>query len=271
MTDTQIAFVGAGKMVSAIVKSLLRAEVFQPNEVACCSANDGTSEKLSKSTGIVRFGSIEEMIAAKPDLLVLGCKPQQLAQLPDSVGLTSEGNLVLSIMAGITLKRLGGVFSSARNIVRSMPNTPGQVGAGATGFLFAQPPSEKDRELIHKVLNSLGFAQEVRDEGDIDRVTAISGSGPAYVFEFACALEEAGKNIGLEPELAGELAARTIIGAAKLMEESDLHPEELRNRVTSPNGTTQAALESFSADQLREIVRKAAHAAKDRSIELSNA
>ena len=152
-----------------------------------------------------------------------------------------------------------------------MPNTPGQVGAGATGFLFAKPADDKDLELIRKILSSLGFVQEVREERDIDRVTAISGSGPAYVFEFACALEEAGKDIGLEPELARELAAHTVIGAAKLMEESDLHPEELRNRVTSPNGTTQAALESFSADELREIVRKAVHAARDRSIELSNA
>ena len=122
-----------------------------------------------------------------------------------------------------------------------------------------------------EILSSLGFAKEVGEERDIDRVTAISGSGPAYVFEFACALEEAGKDIGLEADLAKELALRTVIGAAKLMEESDLHPEELRNRVTSPNGTTQAALESFAADELREIVRKAAQAARDRSIELSNA
>ena len=178
---------------------------------------------------------------------------------------------MLSIMAGITLERLRSVFPNARNVVRSMPNTPGQVGAGATGFLFAKPAQKTDLELIHQILSSLGFVQEVKQEGDIDRVTAISGSGPAYVFEFACALEEAGKDIGLEPSLARELAFHTIAGAAKLMQESGLHPEELRNRVTSPNGTTQAALESFSADALREIVRKAAHAARNRSIELSNA
>ena len=122
-----------------------------------------------------------------------------------------------------------------------------------------------------EILSSLGFAKEVGEERDADRVTAISGSGPAYVFEFACALEEAAKDIGLEPGLAEELATRTVIGAAKLMEESGLRPEELRNRVTSPNGTTQAALKAFSADNLREIVRKAAHAARDRSIELSDA
>ena len=269
--NLRIAFVGAGKMVSAIVKSLLRSEIFDPSEIACCSAQDGTSEKLSEETGILRFDKIEGMLESKPDVLVLGCKPQQLAQLPESVGQSSENALVLSIMAGITLERLLSVFPNARNVVRSMPNTPGQVGAGATGFLFAKPAQQTDLELIHQILSSLGFVQEVKEEGDIDRVTAISGSGPAYVFEFACALEEAGKDIGLEPSLARELAFHTIAGAAKLMQESGLHPEELRNRVTSPNGTTQAALESFSADALREIVRKAAHAACNRSIELSDA
>jgi len=267
----RVAFVGAGKMVSAIVKSLLRSEIFDPKEIACCSAQDGTSEKLSEETGILRFDTIDEMLDSGTDLLVLGCKPQQLAQLPGSISESTQGTLILSIMAGITLDRLGSVFPNARNVVRSMPNTPGQIGAGATGFLFAKPANDKDLELIRKILSSLGFVQEVREEGDIDRVTAISGSGPAYVFEFACALEEAGKDIGLEPALAKELAFHTVIGAAKLMEESGLHPEELRNRVTSPNGTTQAALESFSADELREIVRKGAHAARDRSIELSDA
>ena len=109
------------------------------------------------------------------------------------------------------------------------------------------------------------------EEIDIDKVTAISGSGPAYLFEFACALEEAGVGIGLEPKIAKNLAIQTIIGSARLMEARDSHPEELRNQVTSPNGTTQAALESFSSDKLREIVQRAALAARNRSRELSNA
>ena len=127
----KVAFVGAGKMVSAIVKSLLRSQTFEPSDIACCSANDGTSQTLSVETGIIRFDSIESMMEAKPDLLALGCKPQQLAQLPDSISESTEGTLILSIMAGITLDRLSSVFPNARNLVRSMPNTPGQVGAGA--------------------------------------------------------------------------------------------------------------------------------------------
>ena len=106
----RVAFVGAGKMVSAIVKSLLRSEIFDPKEIACCSAQDGTSEKLSEETGILRFDTIEEMLDAGTDLLVLGCKPQQLGQLPSSISESTQGTLILSIMAGITLDRLGSVF-----------------------------------------------------------------------------------------------------------------------------------------------------------------
>lgn len=267
----KISFIGAGKMVSAIVKSLLQSNAFQANEISCCSANDGTSEALSKETGITRYENVTELLDAKSDLLVLGCKPQQISELPKDTSKSSNGMLILSIMAGITLSRLKNTFPLARNIVRSMPNTPGQIGSGITGFLFANQPSDNDRETIYKVLSSLGDVKQVGEEIDIDRVTAISGSGPAYIFEFTCALEEAAIKLGLSPDLAKDLAIQTVIGAAKLMEKSTFHPEELRKQVTSPNGTTQAALESFTNDQLREIVAKATQAAHDRSIELSNA
>lgn len=266
----KIAFIGAGKMVSAIVKSLLHSKTFLSDEIACCSANDGTSDALAAKTGIVRSQNVQEMIALRPNLLVLGCKPQQLSELPSEINESSKGMVILSIMAGITLERLKAVFPMARNIVRSMPNTPGQIGSGITGYLFASSPVEKDRNTIQKILSSLGQIREVIEEIDIDRVTAISGSGPAYIFEFTSALEEAGKEIGLSAKLSRDLALHTVVGAAKLMEKSSFNPEELRNQVTSPNGTTQAALESFSNDQFRKIVARAARAARDRSIELSN-
>jgi len=269
-SKNSLAFIGAGKMVSAIVHSLLRANSFLPQEISCCSAKDGTSEKLADSTGIARFDSVEEMLTSTPSVLVLGCKPQQINELPPSIAQSSAGCLVLSIMAGIPINRLGQAFPKARNIVRSMPNTPGQVGQGVTGYLFAHSPDAQDRELIEKILSALGKSYELREEEDIDRVTAVSGSGPAYLFEFTCALEEAARAIGLSKDLAKELAIGTMSGAARLMESSDFHPEELRNQVTSPNGTTQAALESFSADELRTIVRHAVEAARTRSIELSH-
>lgn len=265
-----IAFIGAGKMVSAIVKSLLKSGVYKPKDISCCSAKDGTSEKLSKDTGIIRKENIQDLLSYNPKTLVLGCKPQQISELPKEVSELTENILILSIMAGIPLKKLSARFPKARNIVRSMPNTPGQIGEGITGYLFASKPNAEDQENIQKILSSLGKFEELNEEVDLDRVTAISGSGPAYIFEFTSALQEAGKEIGLSQEKANKFAKQTVIGAAKLMEISNLSPEELRNQVTSPNGTTQAALESFCSNQFRKIITEATMAAKNRSIELSN-
>jgi len=265
-----LGFIGAGKMVSAIVHSLLRQNSFSAKEVSCCSANDGTSERLSNDTGIMRFDTVEEMLETPPSVLILGCKPQQIKDLPVSVGEKSSHCLLLSIMAGTTISTLTDAFPKARNIVRSMPNTPGQIGYGVTGYLFSSTPTKKDREIIEQILTSLGKAFELGEETDLDRVTAISGSGPAYVFEFTCALEEAARAIGLSQKLAKDLSLNTVIGAARLMEASESSPLELRDQVTSPNGTTQSALESFTADEFRTIVRHAVEAAKSRSLELSN-
>lgn len=267
----EIAFIGAGKMVSAIVRSILYTNTYKPEQIACCSAKDGTSEKLSSATGIARFESVDQILEKSPRTLVLGCKPQQLSELPLSLAEKTENCLILSIMAGITLERLHQSFPKAKNIVRSMPNTPGQIGEGATGYFFLNDPESEDAETIRNILSSLGQTHLLKKESEVDLVTAISGSGPAYLFEFTCALEEAAKEIGLDSQIAKELALQTVIGSAKLMENSDFSPEELRNQVTSPKGTTQAALESFSSDELREIVKRAVTAARNRSIELSNA
>ncbi len=269
MTES-VAFVGAGKMVSAIVKGLLRTKSFSPDLISCCSAEDGTSNRLALETGIARYDSVGDMLALSPSVLVLGCKPQQVNELPPEISQTSSGCIIVSIMAGITLSRLKHIFPDARNVVRSMPNTPGQIGHGVTGYIFASSPDSEELEIVEKILSSLGPALELGEEADLDRVTAISGSGPAYVFEFTCALEEAARAIGLSAKLSRELALRTVTGAARLMEGSELHPKELRDQVTSPNGTTQAALESFSADEFRNTVRHAVEAARTRSIELSN-
>ena len=269
--NPDVGFVGAGKMVSAIVHAILNSNLYTSSDIICCSAQDGTSERLSSETSILRSESIEEMLEFKPGILILGCKPQQFDLLPESISSDTSGSLIISIMAGITIDRLNECFQEARNIVRSMPNTPGQIGAGITGYLFANDPDEYDHQLTESLLSSLGEVVELPLESDIDALTAVSGSGPAYLFEFACALEEAARATGLSDELCKKLARQTIIGSAKLLEHNnETSPEELRKQVTSPNGTTQAALESFSENNLREIVRKAVIAAQIRSKELSS-
>jgi pyrroline-5-carboxylate reductase len=267
----KLAFVGAGKMVTAMVEGLLRNEIFSPEQMVCTSAPDGTAEKLSASTGIGVAESLESLLASGPERVLLGCKPYQLAELDTAILDACEGSLVLSIMAGKTLASLREKFSKARNVVRSMPNIPGQIGAGVTGYLFASPPTVEDEADVKRILSALGVALKVEEERHIDCITAISGSGPAYVFEFACALEAAAESLGFDKERARILAIETVLGAGRLMAHSELDPETLRNNVTSPNGTTQAALESFAAEDYRGMVQRAAQAAYDRSIELSNA
>jgi len=267
----RLAFIGAGKMVTAIVSSLLRSQSFRADQIICCSANDGTSEKLAAATGIKRANSLTEILDFQPSLLILGCKPQQLDTISQLLDGQKVDCLVLSIMAGIPLDRLTTTFPDACNIIRSMPNTPGQIGEGITGYVFSKPPTPTNQSLITDVLSALGKSAKLQSEEDIDRVTAVSGSGPAYLFEFACALEAAAKQIGLTDPLAHQFAIQTITGSAKLLAESKLHPEELRDQVTSPNGTTQAALDSFQSNALREIVHKAVKAARERSVELSRA
>ena len=258
-------------MVRSMTCSILQTGGFKPDEVICCSADDGTSEALSADTGILRANSISELLEFNPNLLILGCKPQQLDSLSLGGSAKKVDCLLLSIMAGITIERLSRTFPCVKNIIRAMPNTPGQIGEGITGYVFSATADQADQELISSVLSSLGTALALDSEDDIDKVTAISGSGPAYVFEFACALENAAIEIGMNPSLARKFAMQTIIGSARLMDTSELHPEDLRNQVTSPNGTTQAALDSFSSNNFRELILNAVKAARNRSIELSNA
>ncbi len=264
----KVTFLGAGRMASAIVGGIIAKGIYKPTDIACTCGDDDTGEKLAKQTGIGYSRNLATLLA-EADVLVLACKPQQLAQLPESLRAQTAGKLILSILAGTTLARLSERFPEARNIVRSMPNTPGQIGAGATGFCVANALSPNDLAATTQILGALGEVVVELPEAQLDAVTAVSGSGPAYIFEFTKALEEAGVQAGLERKTAATLARQTVIGAGNLMAALEEDPETLRNHVTSPGGTTQAALESFTASDLRGIVAKAVEAAKARSIELS--
>ncbi|MES1166501.1 MAG: pyrroline-5-carboxylate reductase dimerization domain-containing protein, partial [Pseudomonadota bacterium] len=156
----------------------------------------------------------------------------------------------------------------ARNVVRAMPNTPGQIGAGITAWSASQPLGETDRGIVDTLLGALGKIVEV-DEAQLDAVTALSGSGPAYVFEFAAALRDAGEAAGLSRSASYQLAVETLLGSAKLMAQSSATAEELRAQVTSPNGTTFAGLPRMEVRDFRGLVRDTVLAAKARSEELS--
>ena len=264
----RITFIGAGRMASAIVRGLLEKEHYPPEEIACTCGDDPTGPALAKATGIQFLPDITPALH-ETETVILACKPQQFVEINAELAEAGRGKLILSILAGIPLARLSEKFAHARNVVRTMPNTPGQIGAGVTAFTPLRELSGKDVEIVENTLSSLGNFHEVEEE-DLDAVTALSGSGPAYVFEFAAALREAGVNCGLDEGLADALAVDTLLGAAMLLAESEESPEALRNAVTSPEGTTAAALKILEEGDLRKLVDQALAAAKARSIELAS-
>lgn len=263
----RIVFIGAGRMASAMVRGLLKQKHYHPHEIACTCGADLSGPQLAQQTGIQYFAQIIPAIR-ESDTLVLACKPQQLSEINATLVEAAQDKLILSILAGTPLSRLNAQFGQARNIVRTMPNTPGQIGAGVTAFAAQKNLSAADRQIVENTLGSLGKVHAV-EEVDLDAVTALSGSGPAYIFEFAAALREAGIHCGLTETLAHSLTIDTLLGAALLLTESADDPESLRDAVTSPGGTTAAALKIFRDNDLRGLVGRALGAAKARSVELA--
>ena len=264
---TKIGFIGAGRMATAMVRGMLANGVCRPEDIICTSALDNTAERLAGETGVAYSLELKDLMPGT-SVLVLAIKPQQLAELPAGMADDTRGKLILSILAGKTLAALRERFPRARNVVRVMPNTPGQIGAGVSAFAASDPLSGDDARLVQAILASLGEWVEL-PEGQIDAVTGLSGSGPAYVFEFIAALREGGTAAGLDPEVAARLALETVLGAARLVKETGENPETLRDLVTSPGGTTLAGLEVMQREGFRDLLRETVLAAKRRSEELS--
>jgi pyrroline-5-carboxylate reductase len=254
-------------MASAMVGGLLSSGKAGPGDLCCVGGAHDSARQLAARTGIKAASSLQELLEGA-DAMVLACKPQQLAGLDSSLAQLTQGRLVLSILAGKRLDRLERSFPKARNLVRAMPNTPGQIGAGVTGWCSLRELSASDLILVEEVLGAMGKVLRVQ-ESQLDALTGLSGSGPAYVFEFAAALREAGVAAGLSREDSYLLAVETILGAARLMSQSKLEAEELRNQVTSPNGTTYAGLKRMEAHDFRGIIRETVLQAAARSVELS--
>ncbi|HUJ42250.1 MAG TPA: pyrroline-5-carboxylate reductase [Opitutaceae bacterium] len=263
----RFAFVGAGRMASAMVGGLLGRKVAVAADIACIGGEDDTARVLARRTGITAHADLAPLLATA-DTVVLACKPQQLAGLDPRLADLTAGRLVISILAGKRLARLTRTFPRARNLVRAMPNTPGQIGAGITAWCALRPPEAADRRLIDMVLGALGQVVELQ-ELHLDAVTAVSGSGPAFLFEFVAAMRDGGVSAGLPREVAARLATETVLGSARLLAETKAEPEALRDQVTSPHGTTHAGLQRMAARGFRDTMRETILAARARSEELS--
>ncbi len=262
-----IAFLGAGNMAAAMVEGLIASGAYAPGRIACMGGSGGTASALALRTGIRLSRSLEELLSGA-DTLVVAFKPQHLATADPRLGPLSAGRLVVSVLAGKRIESLSRAFPAARNVVRSMPNTPGQIGAGMTGWCSRDPLAAADMGVLGQIFGALGLSMEL-PESKLDAFTAVSGSGPAYVFEFAAALRDAAVGAGLDAATAKTLSVETLLGAARLLARRGTDPEELRNQVTSPNGVTAAGLRRMSERDFRGMVRETVLAAKARSEELS--
>jgi len=263
---SRIAFLGAGNMAAAMIDGLLGQGGWSPSRIRCLAGKGATGPALAARTGIVLATSLEELLAA--DTLVIAFKPQHLASADPRLAQLTAGKFVISVLAGKRLTTLARVFPAARNLARFMPNTPARIGAGMTGWCSARPLIPEDLVIAQSLLGALGRSVEIL-EAQMDALTAVSGSGPAYVFEFAAALRDAGVAAGLDPRTARTLALETLLGSARLLAASPLEPEALRDQVTSPNGTTAAGLRRLTGGDFRCLIRETVFAAKARSEELS--
>ncbi len=267
----RLAFIGGGNMASAILGGLIR-EGMAPSQVTVIEPFEETAAKLKSAWGVEVHASASAESSsslANADLVVWAVKPQVFKEAALPVAEFTKEALHLSVAAGIRSDSIARWLQTDR-VVRSMPNTPALVGQGITG-LFARPGvTAQDQSLIEQVLKSTGEFLWVKQESDLDTVTALSGSGPAYVFYFLEAMTEAGVKMGLPEAQAYHLAKATFGGATHLARQSTESPEVLRQRVTSKGGTTYAALTSMADDHVKEAFVKAMLAAQKRAGELGD-
>jgi len=262
----QITFIGGGNMAAALISGIVKQAGSGAN-IHVVDRNPEALERLSQQYGVRIATAVDEQVG-ESEVVVLAIKPQQMREVAAELAPLLNRQLVLSIAAGIRSSDLSRWLGGYDAIVRTMPNTPALIGMGVTG-LAAQPGvSEAQREQADTVMRAVGKTVWLDDEAQIDPVTAVSGSGPAYVFFFLEAMQEAALQMGLNAEQGRELALATFTGAAQLAAQSDEPVEVLRQRVTSKGGTTHAAISSMEAAGVKEAIVVAMKAAAARGREL---
>lgn len=269
MESTRIGFIGAGNMAGSLIRGLVAKGVKSANIWAA----DVDSHKLDQIRSACHIQTAPNAeLAELVDVIILAVKPQVMKSvcLDLARSLQSRKVLLISVAAGITLDHMLKWFGKHSAIVRCMPNTPALVGKGATGLFANDQVTQAQRKLASDILASVGIGLWVPRESDIDAVTALSGSGPAYFFLFMEAMQAAAVEMGLHPELARNLTYQTALGAAELAQRSSEDTADLRRNVTSPGGTTEQAIRQFNEGGLQKLVNKAMHAAQKRSVELAS-
>jgi pyrroline-5-carboxylate reductase len=258
-----IGLIGGGAMGEAIIAAVLRAKITEPGRIAVYDVIGARAQQLAGQYG-VRSAENPEQAVAGADFVITAVKPQDFPKAAASIAGRLQGATVISIMAGVTVSQLTSLLQTDA-VVRSMPNTPAQIGEGMTGWTATPGVGESAREGVRQILGAMGKEAYMPEEKYLDMVTGLSGSGPAYVFLFIEALTDAGVHIGLSRDLAATMALQTVLGSARYVEATGKHPAELRNQVTSPGGTTAEALRAFEAGAFRSDVLEAVVAAYEKS------
>lgn len=260
LLNKTIAFIGAGNMAEALIRGLIANKVIPATNIIATDIRPERLEELQKVFGI-RTGEPEA------DIIILAVKPQQMSSVLSTLH-APPSTIFISIAAGITTSRIEKELGSNARVIRVMPNTPALVGAGAAALAKGRFASEEDLQMAESILKAVGITVRV-EESLIDAVTALSGSGPAYVFYIAEAMIQAGIAQGLAPEIAHKLAVHTVFGAGILLAQTGEEPSELRRKVTSLGGTTEAAIKMMAERKLPAIIAEAMLAAEKRGRELS--
>jgi pyrroline-5-carboxylate reductase len=261
-----VVFIGGGNMADALIGGMLKSG-FAAGQLRAVEVDGAARRRLSEKYRVECIA--EARGAIRPgDVVVFAVKPQQMQEAARFSGLKPDANLVVSIAAGIRLASLGRWLGGHAKLVRAMPNTPALIGAGIAGLYALPGVSAAERKQAEAILGAVGATVWIEDEVLMDAVTAVSGSGPAYVFWFIEQLANAGASLGLPSEVAHKLALETVLGAAKLAAQSADSPAALRERVTSKGGTTEAALKAFEEQKLAERFLRAVEAPRDRGDEL---
>jgi pyrroline-5-carboxylate reductase len=266
--EGRIAFIGGGNMAQALIGGLL-SQGLKASRIVVSEPVAALREQLSARGVHVTADNVQAVSQA--DVVVLAVKPQVMGEVLASLQTVMNNQLVLSIAAGLTTSTLSKMLGGYARIVRAMPNTPALVQTGATGLYAGDAVSTDDRQLAQQLLSATGMVLWVADEDQMHAVTAVSGSGPAYFFYWMESMIAAGQALGLDEKTARDLTLQTALGAAQMAITSGDSPARLRQNVTSPNGTTQAALESMAASQFPQLIEQALKAAADRSVTLSTA
>lgn len=270
MTTIRIGFIGCGNMGRSLIGGILANGVHVDN--VCGADPDARQREIVRATFNIETFEDNLQVAGASDVIVLAVKPQAMRETVTMLapGLRESQHLLISIAAGIRTSAIENWLANKLPVIRAMPNTPALIQAGATALYANNGVSEQQREIAESIMRSVGTVIWLEQEALMDTVTALSGSGPAYYFLFMEILEQAAYDLGLDLQQARLLTLETAFGAAKMAMESDLDPSELRRQVTSPGGTTEAALSTLELGGIRDLLTRALQSAQQRSVTLAD-